>query len=115
MDTGLLLILLITVIVAVIAGNIISSFVQKKDSFSPKEIIEKINGIKESFKEEFEPVKTGLTENKTLIGAKAVDIERIHQKFIVGPCRGSSVRLDPPESVCLETTKILVGTWGHRR
>ena len=82
MDTGLLLILLITVIVAVIAGNIISSFIQKKDSFSPKEITEKIEAITESFKEEFEPVKTGLTENKTLIGAKAVDIERIHQKLV---------------------------------
>jgi len=57
MDTGLLLILLIIVIVAVIAGNIISSFIQKKDSFSPKEIIEKIDGIKKSFKDEFDPVR----------------------------------------------------------
>ena len=82
MDTGLLLILLIIVIVAVIAGNIISSFIQKKDSFSPKEIIEKIDGIKKSFKDEFDPVKTGLTENKTLIGTKAGDLERVHQKLV---------------------------------
>ena len=80
MDNGTLWIVLAVVIVAVIAGNIISSFIQKKDSFSPKDIIEKIDGIKENFKDEFDPVKTGLTENKTLIGAKAGAIERAHQK-----------------------------------
>ena len=46
MDITLILLLLIVVVVAVIAGNVISSVIQKKNSFNPKDIIEKIDGIK---------------------------------------------------------------------
>ena len=78
MDIALILLLLIVVVVAVIAGNIISSVIQKKNSFSPKDIIEKIDGITKSF----DPIKTDFETSKTLIQEKAQRIEEIHNKLV---------------------------------
>ena len=46
LDSGSIILLLVAIVVAVIAGNFISSVIQKKNSFNPKDIIEKIDGIK---------------------------------------------------------------------
>ena len=92
MDIQLILLLLIVVIVAVIAGNVISSIIQKKntrDTLSTKDIIEKIEGIKNSFDDKFNPVSKGLTENKTLIEQKAQNIQTAHEK-LVNTLTGSS-------------------------
>ena len=92
MDIQLILLLLIVVIVAVIAGNVISSIIQKKntrDTLSTKDIIEKIEGIKNSFDDKFDPVSEGLTENKTLIEQKAQNIQTVHEK-LVNTLTGSS-------------------------
>ncbi len=92
MDIQFILLLLIVVIVAVIAGNVISSIIQKKntrDTLSTKDIIEKIEGIKNSFDDKFDPVSQGLTENKTLIEQKAQNIQTAHEK-LVNTLTGSS-------------------------
>ena len=49
MDITLILLLLIVVVVAVIAGNVISTIIQKNNSFSPKEIVNKIDAVKKEF------------------------------------------------------------------
>ena len=78
MDIQLILLLLIVVIVGVIAGNVIGSVIQKKNSFNPKDIIDKIEGIKSSF----QPIKTDFETSKTLIQEKAERIEEIHDKLV---------------------------------
>ncbi len=96
MDIQLILLLLIVVIVAVIAGNIISSFIQKKDQtdlLNKTDLKEEINQITESFKDEFkkefDPLKTELTTNKTIIEQKAKNIQDAHDK-LVNSLTGSS-------------------------
>ena len=85
MDIQLILLLLIVVIVAVIAGNVISSVIQKKNSFSPKEIIEKIDSIKEGFDEKINPVKENILTNKNLIE----NVKDTHER-LVNSLTGSS-------------------------
>ena len=46
MDTSLILLLSVVVVISVVFGNFVSSVIQKKNSFNPKDIIEKIDGIK---------------------------------------------------------------------
>jgi len=89
LDSGSIILLLVAIVVAVIAGNFISSVIQKKNSFSSKEIIEKIQTIKDKFEDEFKPVSTGLITNKTLIEEKANNIQIAHEK-LVNTLTGSS-------------------------
>ena len=89
MDTSLILLLLVVVIVSVVFGNFISSTIQKKNSFGPKDIIDKIEGIKTHFNEEFKPLSEGFLTGKTLIEEKAQNIQTVHEK-LVNSLTGSS-------------------------
>ena len=89
MDTSLILLLLVVVIVSVVFGNFISSIIQKKNSFGPKDIIDKIEGIKNHFNEEFKPLSEGFVTGKTLIEEKAQNIQTVHEK-LVNSLTGSS-------------------------
>ena len=79
----LIIVLLISLVIAVVLGNFISNLIQKKTSSSSKEIIDKIDTVKRSFEEEFRPISTELTTNKTLIQEKADNIQKVHEKLTI--------------------------------
>ena len=79
----LIIALLISLVIAVVLGNFISNLIQKKTSSSSKEIIDKIDTVKRSFEEEFRPISTELTTNKTLIQEKADNIQKVHEKLTI--------------------------------
>ena len=85
----LIIALLISLVIAVVLGNFISNLIQKKTSSSSKEIIDKIDTVKRSFEDEFRPISTELTTNKTLIQEKADNIQKVHEK-LVNTLTGSS-------------------------
>ena len=93
MDIQSILLLLVGVIIAVVAGNIISSVIQKKNSLDKTDLTEEINKITSSFnsefKKEFGPLTTELTTNKTIIEQKAKYIQDAHEK-LVNSLTGSS-------------------------
>lgn len=82
MDITLILLLLIVVIVGVIAGNVISDIVNKKNSFSPKELISKLDAVKEEFNKEIKPLSDGLIKNKTFLDEKFFSLSTSHDKLL---------------------------------
>ena len=73
MDVNLIL-LLVVVIAAVIVGNVVSRFINKKDktdSLNKTDLREEVNQLASSFKDEFKkefgPLTTELITNKTII------------------------------------------------
>ena len=95
MDVNLIL-LLVVVIAAVIVGNVVSSFINKKDktdSLNKTDLREEVNQLASSFKDEFKkefgPLTTELITNKTIIEQKASNIQEAHEK-LVNSLTGSS-------------------------
>ena len=96
MDVSLILLLLVVVVISVIFGNFISSIIQKKNSIEPlsktdlsEETAKVTQKFIDGFKEEFGPIKTELTTNKTIIEQKAKNIQDAHDK-LVNSLTGSS-------------------------
>lgn len=82
MDNGSLWIILAVVIVAVIAGNIISGFIQRKGTFDQKDLIDKIENLKDKFTTDLATVSTNLGTNKGVIEAKSEQILKAHQRLL---------------------------------
>ena len=82
MDITLILLLLIVVVVAVIAGNVISTIIQKNNSFSPKEIVNKIDAVKKEFQTVIKPLSDDLIRNKTFIDEKFLNIAASNDKLL---------------------------------
>ena len=96
MDASLILLLLVVVVISVIFGNFISSIIQKKNLIEPlskadlsEETNQQTQKFIDRFKEEFGPIKTELTTNKTIIEQKAKNIQDAHDK-LVNSLTGSS-------------------------